>query len=76
MVDDYVLDKVSDKIKKIIDIGKFDDTKIWIDIYDKMPDDVTLKNVLILMRSAIKDGNKFHSQLFLEEALYDELTWQ
>ena len=41
-----------------------------------MLDDVTLKNVLILMRSAIKDGNKFHSQLFLEEALYDELTWQ
>ena len=27
MVDDYVLDKVLNKIKKIIGIGRFDDTK-------------------------------------------------
>ena len=28
MVDDYILDKVFDKIKEIIGIKKFDDTKI------------------------------------------------
>ena len=35
MVHDYMLDKVSDKIKEIIDIEKFDDTKILIDVDDK-----------------------------------------
>ena len=35
MVLDYMLDKVSDKIKEIIDIEKFDDTKILIDADDK-----------------------------------------
>ena len=29
MVDDYILDKVLDETKEIIDIEKFDDTKIW-----------------------------------------------
>ena len=31
MVDDYILDKVLDKIKKIVDIEKFDDTKTLIE---------------------------------------------
>ena len=35
MVHDYMLDKVSDKIKEIIAIEKFDDTKILIDADDK-----------------------------------------
>ena len=31
MVDDYVLDKLLGKIKEIIDIEKFDNTKILVD---------------------------------------------
>ena len=49
MVDDYMLDKVLNKIKNITDIEKFDDTKILIDTDDKLPDDITLKNVIILV---------------------------
>ena len=49
MVDDYMLDKVLNKIKNITDIEKFDDTKILIDTDDKLPDDITLKNVITLV---------------------------
>ena len=55
MVDDYMLDKVLDKIKEIIGIEKFDGTKILIYTDDKFPDDITLKNVMILMECVIKD---------------------
>ena len=34
MVDDYMADKVLDKIKEIIGIEEFDNTKIFIDTYD------------------------------------------
>ena len=43
MIDDYILDKVLDKIKEIIDRKKFDNTKILIYTDDKLPDDITLK---------------------------------
>ena len=33
---------------------------------------MTLKNVVILMTCVMKDGNKFYTQLFLEEALLEE----
>ena len=36
MADDYMLDKVLDKIKEIISIENFDNTKILIDIDHKM----------------------------------------
>ena len=72
MVDDYMLDKVLDKIKEITDIAHFDDNKILIDTDDKFPDDVSLKNLVILITCAIKDDGKFYSQLFLQEAVYDE----
>ena len=49
MVDDYMLYKLLDNIKEIIGIGKFDDTKILIDMDDKLSDDITLKNVVKLM---------------------------
>ena len=39
---------------------------------NKLPDDITLKKFVILMKCVIKDGDKFYLQLFLEEALYDE----
>ena len=45
MVDNYKLDEVLDRIKEIIGIEKFDDTKILVDKDDKLPDDVT-KNML------------------------------
>ena len=72
VVDDYVLDKVLDKIKKIIDIKEFDNTKILIDTDDILTDGITLKNAVVLMTSVIKDDGRFYPQLFLEEALYDE----
>ena len=53
-------------MEKIIGIEKFDDTKILIDIDDKLPDDITLKNVVVLMTCVIKEGNKFYPQIPLE----------
>ena len=66
IIDDYRLDKVWDKIKDIISIDKFDNAKILIDTYDKLPDYITFKNV-ILMTCAIKGDVKFYPQRFLEE---------
>ena len=43
MVDNYILDKVLDKMKEIIDIEEFDNTKILVDTNDKLPDNITLK---------------------------------
>ena len=68
MVDDYVLDKVLDKIKEIIGIKKIDDTKVLIETDDKLPDENTFKNVVILITCFIKDGDKFYSQMFVVEA--------
>ena len=59
IVDGYTPDKVSGKIKKI-GIEELD---------DKLQDDITLKNPVILMFCVIKDSDKFHSKLFLEEVL-------
>ena len=62
MVKNYILDKVIDRIKKIIGIEE----------NDILPDDVTFKNAVALMTSVIKGDGKFYPQLFLEEALCDE----
>ena len=43
MINDYILDKILDKIKKEIDIKKFDNTKVLTETDDKLPDDITLK---------------------------------
>ena len=69
MVDDYMLNKVLDKIKEIISIEKFHDTKILIDADDKLLDDITLKNVVILMTCVVIDDGKFYPQIFLKEIL-------
>ena len=58
------------RIKKIIDIEKFVNTKILIDTDDILPDVITLKSAVVLLTSDIQDGNKFYPQLLLEEALY------
>ena len=70
MADDDCLDKVLDKIKEIIGIEKFDNTKNLIDTDDKLPNNITLNDVVILNTSVIKDDNKFYPQLFLEKALF------
>ena len=67
-----LLDKilVLDKIKMIIDIEKFEDTKILFDADNKLADKVTLmKNAVILITCVIKDDDKLFLQIFLEEAL-------
>ena len=70
MVDDYELSKILDKLKEIISIEHFHNTKILIDTYVKLPD-ITLKTVMILMTCVIKDDDKFYLQLFLGEALLE-----
>ena len=47
MVGDSILDKVPDKIKKLMDIEKFDDSKIMIETDDKLSDDITWNNIVI-----------------------------
>ena len=53
MVDDYMINKVLDKIKAIIGMYKFDDTKILNYTVDELSDNITLKNVVILMTHVI-----------------------
>ena len=72
MADNYMLDIALYKIKHITGIEKFDDTQILFDTGDKMPIDIALKNIAILITYVIKNGNKFYPQVFLEETLYDE----
>ena len=68
MVNDYMLDKVLNKIKETIGIAKFDNAKILIDTDDKLPDYTTLINAAILAFIIIDDG-KLYQQILLEEAL-------
>ena len=44
--------------------GKLEDTKILIDTDDKLPDYITLRNVLIIMPSIIKDDGNFICNYF------------
>ena len=60
MVDNYMLDIMIEQIKKRIVIEKFDNTKILIGTDDKLPDDITLKNVAILITCVIKGDGKFY----------------
>ena len=71
-VSDYMLDKVLDKIKETIGIVKLVDTNILFDMDDKLPDYITLKNVVILITCIIKDDGTFYPQIFWEEALHDK----
>ena len=59
---DYILDKVLDKIKMVIGIEKFDEAKILIETDDKFLDEVTLKTVVVLISCVIKDDGKFYVQ--------------
>lgn len=53
MVDDYMLDKVLERIKGVL-----------ADADDKLSDDITFKTVVILMAYVIKDDGKFSPQIF------------
>ena len=66
MVADYILNKVLDKIKEIIDIEQFDNTNILKDTDDTMSYHITLKKVDLFITSVTKGDNKFYSQLILE----------
>ena len=57
MVDDYMLVKELDNIKEILGI-------------DKLPDDTTLKDVVISFTCVIKNDDKFNPQIFLEETFW------
>ena len=41
MIDDYVLNKVLNKIKEIIGIEKSDETKVLVSTDDKLSDNIT-----------------------------------
>ena len=43
-----------------------------IDRDDKLPNYITLENVVIIMKCVMKDDGKFYPQIFLEEALFLE----
>ena len=49
MVNDFILDKALGNIKEKIRIEKFDDIKFLIDTNDKLPYDITLRKVIILI---------------------------
>ena len=69
MVDDcYMLDKLLDKVKQIVSTEKFDNTKILTDTDNKLLDDITSKNEVILATCVLKGNGIFHPQI-LEEAL-------
>ena len=51
--------KVLDKIKEIISIEIFDDTKISFGTDNELPDDIALKSGVIPMACLIKDDGKF-----------------
>ena len=64
MVDDYMLERVLDKITEIIGIEYFDNTKILIDTNDQLPQGITWKNVVILMTCIINNDGKFYHRYF------------
>ena len=64
MVDDYMLERVLDKITEIIGIEYFDNIKILIDTNDQLPQDITWKNVVILMTCIINNDGKFYHRYF------------
>ena len=72
MADDNILDKVLKEIKKLAGIKKFEDVKVLIDADDKFPDDIILKNVVILITYVIKEDDKLYLQISLEETLFDK----
>ena len=59
IVDDNMVHKVLHKIEMIIYIEKCGDTNVLMETDDNLPDDVTLKNFVILITCAVKEWGKF-----------------
>ena len=59
MTDGCMWNKELGKIKMIIDIGKFGDTKILIDTDDKLAE-VTLTNIVVLISCVKQDDGNFY----------------
>ena len=68
MVDNYMVNKVLDKIKEIMRIRKIYNFKILIDTDDKFPDNITL--LMILMTRDINDINDTYD---INETCYKRL---
>ena len=75
MTEGNMPDKVLNRIKEVKGIEVFDNSRILVEIHDKLPDDITLRNVVILITSVIKNDGRFYPELFLEEALFLKKTW-
>ena len=67
--DDYGLDWVLYKTEMIIDINKFNNSKILINSNNNLVNEVVLKNNVILISWFVRDRDKFYPQLFLEKTL-------
>ena len=76
MVDDYVPDKVLDKIKKVIGIEHFDNNKILIDTDEKLIDNITSENVVILMTVLLKMIINFIPNYFYKKHYCKHKNWQ
>ena len=64
MTYDYALDKIFDKSKEIITgIAKFDNTTVLIDADDKLPNNITFENIVILTICVLKDDQKLYPHL-------------
>ena len=70
MLDIYKTRYILDKIKK--NNEKFDDTNILIGTDDKLPDNITLKNVVILIIFVLKDDGKLCPQIFKKHCLLNK----
>ena len=66
---DNMLNRVWDKIKMMIGIDKFNNSKILIYTEKKLAYQVTLKNIMISISCVVKVDDKFYPKIFSEEAL-------
>ena len=65
--DDEKPGRVFDYIKNVKSIEKFDAAMILMDIGDKFPNDISIKNFMIMITCVIKDVNKFYQNVYLVE---------
>ena len=60
MIDYNILGKVVDNVKETKGIGKFDETKTLIETDDKLPGDITLNIVVVLIQRVIKTSDQIY----------------
>ena len=64
------MNKVLGKSKKVIGI-EFDDSKVLFNTDDKLPNDIILKQKVIIFICVIKHDGNYYPEILLEEAMYD-----